>query len=240
MKKASKFQFKEVNVTTNNLVKLAGKLNAYEVLTDLERLSKAEKDLELTKAKQETVQEMVDNVHVQGINVEEEIESNLLTKLHLLDDSVKRQGKYIEKLRTEAHEELKQIAIESELNKAITQSGAASRSLITAILQNEGIDFAVHNGDAHVHIKGKTLMQRLAELKEHPETSILFRSRESNRVPETTTKVSNSDRNAIKDYLKHKGNPFSKESFNLTMQGLILKHMPEKANELRMEVSNVF
>lgn len=226
-------------MTTNSLVKLAGKLNAYEVLTDLERLSKAEKDLELTKVKQETVQEMVDNIHVHGIKVEEELESNLLTKLHLLDDSVKRQGKYIEKLRAEAHEELKQIAIEGELDKAITQSGVASRSLVKAILQNEGVDVVVTDGNYHVHVNGKTLMQRLAELKEHPDTSILFRSGESNRVPETTTKVSNSDRNAIKDYLKRRGNPFSKDAFNLTMQGLIMKHMPEKVNELKMEVSNV-
>lgn len=224
---------------TRTLVIIAGKLQRPEILSDLERLTKLENDIEIVKAKQATLQEMLDSIRQDG-QYGSKMEKDLMFKINSLDDTTARLSRQAEKVRSEAIEELKHIALEKEVEKAAAQTGTNARGLIKTILNKDGINFQSDSeGNYFVTSKGKLLTTRLEEMKADPETSILFNKQESNRLPESTgktvIKVSSADRKEIADYLKYKGNPFKKESHNLTMQGKLVRLMPEKAEELREE-----
>lgn len=222
---------------TRTLVIIAGKLQAQDTLLDIERLTNFENELETAKTKQSTFQEMLDSVRAEG-QPGTKIEKDLIVKVNVLNDSVERLAKQAEKARSEIIADLKAIALEKEVEKAAAQTGTNAKGLVKAILNNDGISFQSDSeGNYFVTSKGKLLTTRLEEMKADPETSILFQKQESNRLPESTVKtvikVSSADSKEIADFLKYKGNPFKKESFNLTMQGKIIKFMPEKAEELR-------
>lgn len=222
---------------TRTLVIIAGKLQAHEILSDLERLTNFENELEILKTKQSTIQEMLDSIRAEG-KPGTKIEKDLMVKVSTLDGSIERLTKQAEKVRSEAIADLKAIALEREVEKAAAQTGTNAKGLVKAILNKDGISFQSDSeGNYFVTSKGKLLTTRLEEMKADPETSILFQKQESNRLPESTgktvIKVSSADNKEIADFLKYKGNPFKKESLNLTMQGKIIKLMPEKAEELR-------
>ncbi|WP_022850791.1 hypothetical protein [Limisalsivibrio acetivorans] len=224
---------------TRTLVIIAGKLQRPEILSDLERLTKLENDMEIVRAKQATLQEMLDSIRQDGQHGSK-MEKDLMFKINSLDDTTARLAQQAEKVRSEAVEELKHIALEKEVEKAAAQTGTNARGLIKTILNKDGINFQSDSeGNYFVTSKGKLLTTRLEEMKADPETSILFNKQESNSRAETritnqvNKQISPVDRKEIMDYLKYKGNPFKKESHNLTMQGKLVRLMPEKAEELR-------
>lgn len=163
----------------------------------------------------------------------------------LVDEHNKELGKEKERMSTLEVEinylknELQQTIIRNEISNAASVAKALNPRLVelavapfVKVEEVDGVGKVIRvveaDGSPRVNIKtGKplTIVELMEEMKQSEEYAMLFSGGTSGANSSTTHSFNNSN---IK-------NPWKKESFNLTLQGQIVKQSPELAARLRAE-----
>lgn len=162
-----------------------------------------------------------DEVNEAKKKLEQDLEALKKIDAEGLQAEIERLQKENEATKEKYEAELKQIRINNAVERALIASKAKNIKAVKALLDLENVEL-----DEDGNIKG--LDKQIKKLQESEDSSFLFDIQSSNKQQFKGFKPGESS-----DGTPVGKNPWSKEYFNLTEQGRILRENPELARQLQ-------
>ena len=162
-----------------------------------------------------------DEVNEAKKKLEQDLEALKKIDAEGLQAEIERLQKENEATKEKYEAELKQIRINNAVERALIASKAKNIKAVKALLDLENVEL-----DEDGNIKG--LDKQIKKLQESEDSSFLFDIQSSNKQQLKGFKPGESS-----DGTPVGKNPWSKEYFNLTEQGRILRENPELARQLQ-------